>query len=329
MTNPKTVEDSPRLIAQWDWEKNTELGLDPKNLKPMSNKKAWWICKDHPEHSWETTIATRSRSKYDNGCPYCRGSKVLVGFNDLGTTDPYLAEELVNPEDAFKHTRGSNQKVLWKCGKHSVEATWEALICNRTLGDAGCPYCSGNRVLKGDNTLEKLRPDLWSELLVPMNCTTGSHKKAVWKCDKHHYEYTWESTIKDRTRPDGSGCPRCAPQNSKVEDVLENLIPKSIRNFRVIPKKEVDLFVPNERLIIEYDGSYWHKDKADKDLEYTRLMLDLGYRVVRIREQTKTYPLPPLPVENENLLQIEVDYARDNSHVINIPQIIGRWLLDK
>ena len=38
------VSDNARLMAEWDWEKNNELGLSPQTLTLGSGKKAWWKC---------------------------------------------------------------------------------------------------------------------------------------------------------------------------------------------------------------------------------------------------------------------------------------------
>lgn len=48
-------------------------------------------------------------------CPYCSGQAVLRGFNDLWTVNPELAKLLANPEDGYKLTRMSGQKVTFRC----------------------------------------------------------------------------------------------------------------------------------------------------------------------------------------------------------------------
>ena len=48
------------------------------------------------------------------------------------------------------------KKVWWICSKgHSYQST----IANRTNGK-GCPYCSGNKILKSYNDLATLAPNL-------------------------------------------------------------------------------------------------------------------------------------------------------------------------
>lgn len=129
---------NPALAEEWNYEKNGTL--TPDQVTEMSGKKVWWKCKHG--HEWEATVANRSSGR---GCPYCAGSKVLRGFNDLTIVNPTLAEEwnyekngTLTPDQV---TAGSNKKVWWKC-KFGHE--WEAMIGSRSKGH-GCPFCSGRR----------------------------------------------------------------------------------------------------------------------------------------------------------------------------------------
>jgi len=51
---------------------------------------------------------------------------------------------------------------------------------------------------------------------------------------------------------------------------------------------DCDIIIREHRLIVEFDGSYWHKDSAQKDKEKARSLQTTGWKVVRAREQ----PLP-------------------------------------
>jgi len=84
----KYIIDNPVLMAEWNWEKNNELGLDPKTLTLGSGKKAWWKCSKG--HEWQASMNSRSTGR---ACPYCANKKVLKGFNDLQTANPNLSNE--------------------------------------------------------------------------------------------------------------------------------------------------------------------------------------------------------------------------------------------
>ena len=68
----KYLIDNPTLMAEWNWEKNKELGLDPKTLTLGSGKKVWWKCEKG--HEWQAAIIKRNKG---TGCPYCSGRKKL------------------------------------------------------------------------------------------------------------------------------------------------------------------------------------------------------------------------------------------------------------
>lgn len=64
-------------------------------------------------HVWKTM--PRNILYFNAGCPVCAGKQVLVGFNDLWTTRPDVAELLENKNDGFLYTSGSNKRVNFLC----------------------------------------------------------------------------------------------------------------------------------------------------------------------------------------------------------------------
>ena len=48
-------------------------------------------------------------------CPVCSGHQVQKGVNDLWTIHPELASKLVNSDDGYNYSFGSNKKIEWKC----------------------------------------------------------------------------------------------------------------------------------------------------------------------------------------------------------------------
>lgn len=64
-------------------------------------------------HIWKTTPSAVLNKGSE--CHYCTGEKVLVGFNDLWTTNPEVAKLLKDPSDGYKYSSGSNKKVEFIC----------------------------------------------------------------------------------------------------------------------------------------------------------------------------------------------------------------------
>ena len=94
MAEKKYVIDNAELMAEWNWEKNNELKLDPKTLTIGNNKKAWWKCSKG--HEWQTSVVNRNKG---SGCPYCLGRYAIKGENDLKTVNPTLANEWNNEKN--------------------------------------------------------------------------------------------------------------------------------------------------------------------------------------------------------------------------------------
>ena len=108
-------------------------------------------------------------------------------------------------------TCGSRKKVWWRCPDGHE---WQAAVCTRTGGGAGCPCCSGKQLWPNRDDLASRYPKLAAQWHPTMNGSVtpdrvlpGSHKLAWWICGKGH---VWRAMVKSRT--EGSGCPYCANQ---------------------------------------------------------------------------------------------------------------------
>jgi DNA-directed RNA polymerase subunit RPC12/RpoP/very-short-patch-repair endonuclease len=280
------VSDNAQLMAEWDWEKNSELNFEPKTLTLGSNRKVWWKCSKG--HEWQSTISNRNTGQ---GCPYCSGRYAVKGVNDLQTVNPTLVKEWnyeknngLTPADVMSN---SNKKVWWRCSKGHE---WQSTIASRNTG-CGCPYCAGNKVLKGENDLQTLNPTLATDWnyeknngLTPADVMSNSNKKVWWKCGKGH---EWQATIADRNN--GNGCPTCNSERSTSfpEYALLYYLKKYGLEVMHLYKEggyELDIYIPSKKIAIEYDGYFWHQNKAIKDLEKNSKCEKDGIKLYRIRE---------------------------------------------
>ena len=280
------VSDNAQLMAEWDWEKNNALGLDPTMLTIGMSRKAWWKCSRG--HEWETRISHRQNGA---GCPYCSGLRAIKGENDLQTVNPDLAKEWnyeknegLIPSDVLPN---SNKKVWWRCKKGHE---WKVAIYNRSIGN-GCPFCAGQLAIKGTNDLQTLNPHLAAEWcyernvgLVPSDFMPNSNKKVWWKCKKGH---KWEALISNRAK--GVGCPICSSEatTSFPEYALVYYLKR--QKIEVIQSYnengyELDVFIPSLNIAIEYDGYFWHRNKSKIDLEKNQKCEKDSIVLYRIRE---------------------------------------------
>lgn len=148
------------------------------------------------------------------GCPYCAGKALFKGENDLQSQYPEIAKSFDEEKNNCKADEvfaKSNKKYWWLCDKgHSFDMSPN----NRSIQRCSCPYCSGQRLLKGFNDLATIHPNIakeWDYNLnenKPSDYTYGSGYKAWWKCDKCGESY--QSPINIHIR--GHKCPYCAGQ---------------------------------------------------------------------------------------------------------------------
>ena len=300
------VSENAQLMAEWNWEKNTELNFDPSQLTLGSHKKVWWKCSKG--HEWSAEIYSRNSG---NGCPYCVGKKVLRGYNDLQTINPSLAKEWnyekndgLTPVDV---TPNSNKKVWWKCSKGHE---WQVAINNRNNGN-GCPYCAGQKVIKGKNDLQTVNPSLAKEWnyekndgLTPADVTPHSGQKIWWKCSKGH---EWRATINDRGR--GRGCPVCNSERhtSFPEYAIVYYLKKhGLETMHSYKEQgyELDIYIPSQKVAIEYDGYFWHQNKTKQDLIKNHKCVNDGIKLYRIREE--------LPCLNDSSIDYIVQRNQEN-----------------
>lgn len=286
----------PKIAEEWDYSKNGLL--IPEEITSHSHNKVWWRCKFG--HEWQAIVKNRISG---TGCPVCSRSivtkkrieKFIYLRGDLESCCPELAMEWhplkngsLTPNDV---TKNSNLKVWWKCFKGHE---WQAIICDRTRASGKkCPYCSGKRIIVGENDLETTHPEIVKEWhpvkngnLTAKEFSYGSHKRVWWKCSKGH---EWQTPIAYRTI-DKTGCPICAKelQTSFPEQAILYYIRKCFSDVisndrKILSGKELDIYIPSIKTAIEYDGEAWHKN-TKRDNDKTKLCFERGIRLIRIRE---------------------------------------------
>jgi hypothetical protein len=199
----KPISDThPELAKEAD-------GWDPKTVVAGTRQMLSWKCKlGHPYLARGYSRITGS------GCPYCANRKVLIGFNDLLTTNLDLALE-ADGWDPKTVISGTTRKLSWKCQRGHI---WIASGSKRKNG-RGCPVCSSKKVLSGFNDLFSLMPDIAKEAhgWDPETVSVSSGKKLEWKCINNHI---WKARVYSRIG--GSGCPICS--NQKISIGINDLL---------------------------------------------------------------------------------------------------------
>lgn len=324
----------PDLSREWDFDKNE---LTPRDVTAASGKKAWWKCVEG--HSWQAIIYSRSKG---HGCPFCSGN-LVSDVNRLSINNPEVASEWDfdrNELTPYDVTASSTMKAWWECSEgHS----WQAIVYNRSKGK-GCPFCSGRRATDA-NRLSINGPELAREWdsdkneLTPSEVSVFSHTKVWWVCPEGH---SWQAKIYSRSS--GHGCPTCAKKYGKIERRFIEAFTEqtdftlAAHGMRLNHLKyasgysgvEVDMifYYNHHYLLLEYDGSYWHRGKVGLDTEKSRAILSLGDNILhaRIREND----LPELDLAHDRFAQFRHDYhATESGRIEGTVQEIETWFLEK
>ena len=323
----------PQLANELHPQKNGNLTAD--KIYAGGKKLYWWKCDKGDDHEWEADIPHRVRESKPGGCPVCINRK-LVNSNRLTITNPNIANEWhptkngeLNPSN---FTGGSLKKVWWKCSKGD-DHEWRTSISKRVKEQQNCPICLNKKIVRS-NCLKTTHPALLSEWdhernldLLPTKIGAGSHKRVWWKCKKNH-RHIWRAFIYTRAL-NGYGCPFCTltPQSREeliilfeLKTIFKKIDPKGYKlkiNNRV---NAIDIYIPELKLAIEYDGSYWHKDKKELDKRKTQALFNQGISVIRLRQKPlkKIFNSDILVDKNYNGKKITDDILTQlkNNHVL-------------
>ena len=281
------MQSNPQLLKEWDYEKNGNI--DANTVARGSIKKYWWVCSKG--HHWEAMPLHRSRG---SGCPFCSGRKPIKGVNDLKTVSPDLASEwhpTLNEGTLPDEVKPNSSRIVWwRCKNCGNE--YESKISHRYRG-SGCPYCASKKVDEGKNDLESQFPTLATEwhptkngTLLPSQVTTGSRRRVWWFCKKGH---EWKTAVHNRTSRN-QGCPFCSHsgQTSFPEQAVLFYLKKTHKNVisrYKIQNVEIDIFLPDNNIGVEYDGVFYHRNREKHDEEKNMLCKAQGIRLIRIREE--------------------------------------------
>ena len=194
---------------------------------------------------------------------------------------------------------GSGKRIRWIC--RNCGHTWEAQVCSRTAPRKihGCPKCGVDlqRKNRASNTVEAglsfadRYPELaleWdydkNEGVLPSQIT-GSEKKYWWVCPKGH-----EYLASPRYRIAGHGCNICSKERgtSFAEQAIYYYLSKVYKceNRFLFDGKEIDIYIPELKIGIEYDGIYYHSSKSalEKEKRKNTFLENRNVRLIRVKE---------------------------------------------
>lgn len=181
-------------------------------------------------------------------------------------------------------------------------------VQNKTIGNYGCPVCSSRFLVKGYNDLKTFclmaenkgkyghLIDEWSSLnKFDMDEVFPNYtKKVYWECKKCGYGANGEWYVEPNSRiNNGNNCPNCSSEIRKshaekaVFYYIKKVFPHAVENYKIpeTNQLELDIFIKELSLGIEYDGSYWHNKKPKKDQYKYEICKQRGINLLRLREK--------------------------------------------
>lgn len=288
----------PLIVAEWHPIKNAELRIT--DYVVGSARKVWWKCAKCG-YEWQTEI--RHRTLRGTGCPKCADQKVgkTRVANAIKRDGCFSDEQLLldwdwdaNSAPPSEYTKCSTNVVFWKC--HNCGFKWKAKIASRVKGH-GCHACAGKALHIGHNDFATTEPELVKEWhptkngkLRPTDVMRGQARIVWWLCPNgHSYRASLNKRSSERT-----GCPICnsGRQTSFREQALYYYVKKIFSNAvsRYKPewlgRMELDIYIPEKKLAIEYDGAAWHKDSNfGREKRKYELCSKHGVKLWRVKEK--------------------------------------------
>lgn len=310
----------PDVAAYFD---EVKTGKPATEFRPSSNQNVWWKC--DKGHSYDMSPNKKIAGL---GCPFCSGYRVDE-TNSLSSLFPLIAEEFMSQRNGVTPDSipaGRSVSYWWKCKAQGHE--WTATVGARTMRNSGCPYCYGRYATENNNLLlvkpkDAAQFDVKKNGVTPDKVSPHSNTPYWWRCEEGHSWNTYPNAKK--------GCPQCSmSRSSKIEEALrvalheEGLALSLERNY-VIPIQwrrnksmaiDVMCAINGHKVVIEYDGNYYHSGAASndpssviqRDIDKTHALLDAGYKVVRVREESSLGKLFYLNISHPHLMQVTYKY---------------------
>uniref|UniRef100_UPI0040564B0F zinc-ribbon domain-containing protein n=1 Tax=Acetatifactor sp. TaxID=1872090 RepID=UPI0040564B0F len=237
-------------------------------------------------------------------------------------------------------TYNLQRKMWWKC--KSCGNDFQMSPANRTVHGYGCPTCGHKRggiknhlnSLQNGNDLyswcrengrfgKKLMEewdvqknmDLLGIGMADISCGCGN--KVYWVCSRCGESF--ESSVSHRTLC-GSGCRHCNKFSTSFPEqliyhALKQLCPDTISRGKAFDNVEYDICIPSEKLYIEYNGQYWHRNRTEKDVMKRKTCDDNNVRFIQI----DAYNTGVDWEVSENIIRYRISYSR---HLSQLRQII-------
>lgn len=260
-------------------------------------------CNKVHENAYDYTITAfaNNRTKIDIICPTHGEFSQIAGDHIIGKGCPKCAHQTIDQDEFIKqarkihHGRYDYDKTVYTKKHDSVIITCRVhgdftQLAHNHLAGKGCKKCRGgtrftlDQMISAGNHIHNGKYD-YSKVEY-INATTP----VTIMCPIHG-EFIQKPVVHINHQ---CGCGLCGNNGpSKAEITISNLISdmgvKVVSNSRkIIPPKELDIYLPEHKLAIEYCGLYWHSELMNKGRSYHKdkyvRCRETGIRLITIFE---------------------------------------------
>jgi len=180
----------------------------------------------------------------------------------------------------------SRTRVPIVCPEHGL---FEQMVYVHLAGH-GCKKCSyqknGKRSQLGLSEFLRRAQEVHGDTYEYLSGLNSMHKPILIRCPLHgEFKQTPANHLK------GAGCPKCVGRVSKAEQEIAEFVSSlgvSVEQnvYSVISPYEVDIYCPDQKVAIEYNGLWWHRDDlvGDKTRKKWELADAAGVTLVQVFE---------------------------------------------
>ena len=246
-----------------------------------SHTKVCIICPEHGEF-WQSP----QNHLQKKGCTKC-------GIENMKNSKTYSNDEFIAlckevHGDKYDYSKteyvDNNTKICIICPEHGE--FWQKPYVH--LQGYGCSKCSGKYNYTTDEFIEEVKKIHGDKYDYSKLEYVNSHGKVKIICPIHGI---FEQRAYEHLQ--GRGCPKSSHTCSNAEQELTDFVNELCgfvitKDKEILNGKELDIYIPNKKLAIEYDGLVWHSEKFNKQWDY-HLMKTLecekqGIRLIHIFE---------------------------------------------
>lgn len=316
-----------KVFHWWDYSKNKKR---PEDYPPASNFKAWFKC--DIGHSFYSKIANvfLKTNKPSGSCKTC-GSRIhfLKNGNNIENKFPDLIKfwhkekNFGSPKD---YPPQSSYKAWWNCSSCNIpfQKTIDLITDSKTVNCFNCSEIITLRLPDKYPQLKKIWDTKKNNEKFELVRAISNSNLYWWKCEVHGSSKATIARAKNK-----SYCEKCVSINRTSEIEIRfyfelKTIFKDIINQKTINKRQVDLFLPEEKIAIEFDGYPWHLKREKKDYAKDEIIKKQNINVLRIRDERLVNNIFP-----EAILITASEYASPIKIIIKLLSKLKTLITDK